>query len=114
LIAAVGLYGTMAYAVARRTGEIGIRKALGAERSGIVWMVLSEVFALTAAGLAIGLAAAWVASASIESFLFGVKRYDPLSLFLSVLILLAAVSLAGCGPAWKASRIDPIQALRHE
>ena len=88
-IACVGLYGTMAYAVARRTNEIGIRMALGAERRRIVWMVLREVFALGAAGLAIGLAVAWATSRFLESFLFGIKHNDPWSLAVSVLVLFA-------------------------
>jgi ABC-type antimicrobial peptide transport system permease subunit len=104
----------MAYAVARRTSEIGIRMALGAERRLIVRMVLGEVLALTAAGLGIGLAAAWASTQFVESFLFGIKRNDPLSVSVSVLVLIAAVSLAGYAPAWKASRIDPMVALRHE
>ncbi len=114
MIACVGLYGTMAYAVARRTSEIGIRMALGAERHKIIWMVLREVLALAAAGLAIGLAVAWAATKSVESFLFGLKRNDPLSIGVSVLALVSAASLAGFAPAWKASRIDPLVALRHE
>lgn len=114
VIASMGLYGTMAYAVARRTSEIGIRMALGAERSRIVWMVLREVFVLTAAGLATGLAGAWATTQFVESFLFGIKHNDPLSVSVSVLVLIAAVSLAGYAPAWKASRIDPMAALRHE
>ena len=113
-IACVGLYGTMAYAVARRTNEIGIRMALGAERRRIIWMVLREVFALGTAGLAIGLAVAWVTARFVESFLFGIKRNDPWSLAVSVLVLLAVAFLAGYAPAWKASRIDPMAALRHE
>ena len=113
-IACVGLYGTMAYAVARRTNEIGIRMALGAERRRIVWMVLREVFALGAAGLAIGLAVAWATSRFVESFLFGIRHNDPWSMAVSVLVLLAVAFLAGYAPAWKASRIDPMAALRHE
>jgi hypothetical protein len=83
-----------------------IRMALGAERRSIVWMVLREVFALTAAGLYIGLPAHGRAPNSWRSFLFGIKRDDPLSLSVSVLLLIATVSLAGYAPAWKASRID--------
>ncbi len=113
-IACVGLYGTMAYAVARRTNEIGIRMALGAERRRIVWMILREVFALGAAGLVIGLAVAWTTSRFVESFLFGIKHNDPWSIAASVLVLLAVAFLAGYAPAWKASRIEPMAALRHE
>src|SRR5260370_16153339 len=76
VIACVGLYGTMAYAVARRTSEIGIRMALGAEHHRIIWMVLREVFALVAVGLAIGLVVARATSSFVESFLFGIKHND--------------------------------------
>jgi predicted permease len=114
LIACVGLYGTMAYAVARRTGEIGIRMALGAERRNIIWIVLREVLALAAAGLVIGLAAAWETTRFVESFLFETKPNDPLAISLSVVILAVAGLAAGYTPAWRASRIDPMQALRHE
>jgi predicted permease len=113
-IACVGLYGTMAYAVARRTNEIGIRMALGAERRRIVWMILREVLALGAAGLVIGLTVAWTTSRFVESFLFGIKHNDPWSIAASVLVLLAVAFLAGYAPAWKASRIEPMAALRHE
>ncbi len=113
-IACVGLYGTMAYTVARRTNEIGIRMALGAEPKRIVWMVLREVFALGVAGLVTGLAVAWASARFVESFLFGVKRSDPWSIALSVLVLLVVALVAGYAPAWKASRIDPMAALRHE
>jgi ABC-type antimicrobial peptide transport system permease subunit len=78
IIACIGLYGTMAYTVARRTGEIGIRMALGAKRASIVAMVLREVFALTAAGVALGLALAWGTTRFVESFLFGLKHNDPI------------------------------------
>ena len=114
LIASVGLYGAMAYTVARRTGEIGIRMALGAQRPRIVWMVLREVLALTAAGLAIGYAAARFTTHYVESFLFGLKANDPLATAGGVAILLAAALAAGYLPAWRASRIDPAVALRNE
>ena len=113
-ISCVGLYGTMAYAVARRTGEIGIRVALGAQRRRVMWMVLREVFALSSIGLAIGLAAALSMTRFVESFLFGMKPNDPLAISLSVAVLACAALAAGYAPAWRASRIDPMVALRHE
>jgi predicted permease len=113
-IACVGLYGTMSYTVARRTGEIGIRMALGAQRGTVVWTVMREVFALAAVGLAISLPAALGTSKLVESFLFGMKPNDPLAMALAVAILLRAALLAGYAPARKASRIDPMTALRHE
>lgn len=114
LMACVGLYGTMAYAVARRTGEIGIRMALGATRRRVVWMVLSEVAALSVVGLLIGLGAAYQTTALLKSFLFGVKPNDPLAMGASVAILIASALLAGYLPAFRASRIDPMVALRNE
>jgi macrolide transport system ATP-binding/permease protein len=114
VIASVGLYGTMSYKVARRTGEIGIRMALGAQRRAVVWMVLREVLVLAAAGLTIGIPTALATSSLIESFLFGMKPNDPLALTVAVAALLSAAILAGYFPAWKASRIDPMIALRHE
>ena len=114
LIACVGLYGAMAYAVARRTAEIGIRMALGAARRGIMWMVLREVCALAAVGLAVGLFGAWETTHFVEAFLFGAKPGDPLAISVSVALLAAAALAAGYTPAWRASRIDPATALRHE
>jgi macrolide transport system ATP-binding/permease protein len=114
VIACVGLYGTMTYRVARRTSEIGIRMALGAQRGNVVWMVLREVFALAALGLAISVPTALGTSKFVESFLFGVKPNDPGALMLAVATLLAAALIAGWVPARKASRIDPMIALRHE
>jgi ABC-type antimicrobial peptide transport system permease subunit len=114
LIACVGLYGTMAYAVARRTSEIGIRMALGAQRGTVVWMVLRQAFVLAIAGLAIGVPTALGMSKFVESFLFDVRPDSPASLAGAVAILLSAVLLAGYVPARKASRIDPMTAVRHE
>jgi macrolide transport system ATP-binding/permease protein len=114
LMACVGLYGTMAYAVARRTGEIGIRMALGATRRRVVWMILREVAVLSAFGLLAGLAAAYQTTAFLKSFLFGVKPNDPLAIGASVAILIACALLAGYLPAFRASRIDPMVALRNE
>jgi macrolide transport system ATP-binding/permease protein len=113
-IACVGLYGTMSYTVARRTGEMGIRMALGAPRSAVIRAVLREVFLLVAVGLAISVPAALGTSRFLESLLFGMKPNDPLALTLAAAILLGAALLAGYVPARRASRIDPMTALRHE
>jgi macrolide transport system ATP-binding/permease protein len=114
VIACVGLYGTMAYTVARRTSEIGIRMALGAPRGSVIWMVLREVCVLVAIGLAISVPTAIGTSRLIESFLFDMTPNDPRALGLAAAILLSAALLAGYGPARKASQVDPMIALRHE
>ncbi len=114
VMACVGLYGTMSYNVARRTGEIGIRMALGAQRGRVLWMVLREVVLLAAVGLAISVPTALAASKLVESFLFGMKPNDPLALIGSVVTLVSAAVLAGYLPARNASRIDPMIALRHD
>jgi ABC-type antimicrobial peptide transport system permease subunit len=113
-IACVGLYGGISYTVARRTGEMGIRMALGAQRGTVVRAVLGEVFVLVAVGLAISVPAALGTSQFVESLLFGMKPNDPLALTLAVAILMGAALLAGYVPARRASRIDPMTALRHE
>jgi len=114
VIACAGLYGTVSYTVARRTGEIGIRMALGARRGPVVWMVLRDVIVLAAVGLAISLPIALGTSRFIGSFLFGMKPNDPLTMAAAVTILLGAALLAGCVPARRAAHIDPMTALRHE
>jgi predicted permease len=113
-IACVGLYGTISYSVARRTGEIGIRMALGAQRVGVVWMVLREVLGLAAVGLTIGASTALATSKFVESFLYGIRHNDPRALTVAVVTLVGAALLAGYVPALKASRIDPMTAIRHE
>jgi len=113
-IACVGLYATMAYAVARRTNEIGLRLALGARRSAVIWMVLRGVSVLAAVGLSIGAAVALAASRVIESFLYGIKPNDPRALSAAAAVLLISALAAGYGPARRASRVDPMVALRHE
>jgi predicted permease len=114
VIACVGLYGTVAYNVERRTGEIGIRMALGAERQRVVRMILKQVLVMAAIGLAIGLPIAFGASKLVASFLYGMKANDPRAMVAAVVILILAAILAGYGPARRASRIDPMVALRHE
>ncbi len=114
LLSCVGLYGIMAHAVVRRTNEIGIRMALGAERRDIVWMVLKESLLLVAIGLAVGVPAAWGAAHLISSQLFGVNPTDPVSLLTAVLSLTVVAAAAGYLPARKASRVNPLIALRYE
>ncbi len=114
VMASVGLYGTTAYDITRRTREIGVRMALGAQRGVVVRMILLQVLVLGLVGLALGLPVALGVSRLVRSFLFGIKPNDPLALATAVGILLAAVVLAGYLPARKASRIDPMTALRDE
>jgi macrolide transport system ATP-binding/permease protein len=114
LIACVGLYGTMSYSVARQVGEIGIRMALGAQRGTVVWMVLSRVLLLAAVGLAISVPAALIGTRLVKSFLFETQPNDPGTLALAAAVLLSAAILAGYAPARRASRIDPVAALRNE
>lgn len=114
VIACVGLYATTAYAVVRRTNEIGIRMALGAMKGQILWMVISEVLLLGTLGLAIGLGGLWGITTYLRSFLWGLAPHDPVTFSIAGSILVACTVAAGWAPAWRASRIDPMTALRHE
>lgn len=114
LLASIGLYGVMAYTVTRRTREFGIRLAIGAKRSGIVWLVLREVVVLTLAGLVIGLPAAFAIGRLAESLLFGVKANDLLVFTVTTLLLGCVALLSSYLPARKAAGIDPAVALRYE
>ncbi|MFN7923137.1 MAG: ABC transporter permease [Bryobacteraceae bacterium] len=114
LTACVGLYGTMSYNVAREVREIGIRMALGARRSVVIWMVLRRVLLLAGAGLAVSVPAALAALRLVRSLLFQIQPHDPGVLALAGVVLVSAAILAGYVPAWRASRIDPLQALRQE
>jgi predicted permease len=113
-LALVGLYGLMAYSVSRRTREVGIRMALGAQRADVVQLVLNKAALLLALGLSCGLVASWFATRAMQAFLFGVGRHDPMTI-LSVCALLAVSGLvAAVIPARRAASIDPVQALRTE
>jgi predicted permease len=114
LLACVGLYGLMAYAVRRRTAEIGIRMALGAERRDILRMVIGEALALLVVGLAIGVPLALAASRFVSSRLYGIRPYDPVTLAAASLVLAIVTTLAGILPARHAARVDPLVALRYE
>lgn len=114
LLCCIGLYGIMAHAVVRRTNEIGIRMALGAARTHILWMVLRESLLLVALGLAIGVPSAWGAARLISNQLFGLSPSDPVTLLTAVVLLTLVAALAGYLPARRASRVDPLVALRYE
>jgi len=112
LLAAVGLYGVMAYAMSRRTGEIGIRMALGARPSDIRWLALSESLRLIGAGVIVGVGAALAAGTLVQGLLFGIKGTDPWVLGMAALVMIAVALIAGWLPAARAARIDPNGALR--
>jgi predicted permease len=114
LLASIGLYGVMAYTVARRTREIGIRMAIGAARSDVLWLVMREVVVLLGVGVAVALPAAWALTRFVRSQLYGIQPTDPLSIGASVLAIAAVAMLAGYVPAWRATRVDPMRALRYE
>ena len=114
LLAAIGLYGVMSYAVARRTREIGLRMALGADAGSVVWMVMREVVMMAVIGLAVGLPLAVASGRLISSLLFGVSPADPVTLAAATGFLLTVALLAGYVPAGQATRVDPMRALRWE
>jgi len=114
LLATIGLYGIMAYTVARRTRDIGICLALGAEPSGVLWQVLRETLLLVSVGIAIGVPIALAGTQLIRGMLFGLAFADPLAILFAALLLAAAAALAGFLPARRASRVDPMVALRYE
>jgi ABC-type antimicrobial peptide transport system permease subunit len=114
LLACVGIYGVMAYAISQRTGEIGLRMALGARRGDILRVVLNDAALMVIAGVGVGLVGSLLLTRFLQTLLFDVKPTDPLT-FGALTILLAGVALlASFIPARRASRIDPLVALRHE
>jgi ABC-type antimicrobial peptide transport system permease subunit len=114
VLASVGIYGLLAYGVARRTKEIGIHMALGARRRSVIALVLKGARQSLLIGLAIGLPAAMGASRWVESMLFGLKPNDPVAMVAAVALLAAVAHVAAYVPASRASRVDPMVALRHE
>jgi ABC-type antimicrobial peptide transport system permease subunit len=112
LLAAVGLYGVVAYIVTRRRNEIGIRVALGANSGQVIGMVMREAGVLLIAGLLIGLALSLAAGRGASSLLFGLKSYDPFTLALAIGLLVAIGAASSFLPAFRASKLDPIAALR--
>ena len=113
-LASFGLYGAMAYAVARRTGEIGVRMALGASRARVQRMILRQVAVLAGIGLLVGVPLALFTGRLLDSLLFGLTPTDPATLIVAAATMLAVVMLAGAVPARRAARIDPLSAIRTE
>ncbi|HLJ91006.1 MAG TPA: ABC transporter permease [Candidatus Angelobacter sp.] len=114
VLACIGIYGIMAYTVAHRTNEFGVRTALGAQSAQVLAMVLREGFLLVSIGIFTGLAAAMLLTRYLRTMLYGLKPTDPPTLILTALLLLGTALAASWGPARKASRVDPMTALRHE
>jgi ABC-type antimicrobial peptide transport system permease subunit len=113
-LATVGLYGVVSFMVGRRTQEIGIRMTLGAQRGDVLRMVLANGLILAASGLVVGLAISLIAAPAVRSMLVGVSPYDPATFIAISAVLLAATAIASFLPAARATRVDPILALRHE
>jgi ABC-type antimicrobial peptide transport system permease subunit len=114
LLASIGIYGVLSYAVARRTNEVGLRMALGAPRSSVVWMVMRDILALIAIGLAIGVPAALWLERLATGLFFGLAKIDPESIAAAIGILILVAGIAAYLPARRASLVDPTTALRYE
>ncbi len=113
-LACLGLYGVMAYGVIQRTREIAIRMAIGAERQSVVWLVVRETLALVAIGLSLGTGVALMTGRYIQGQLFGIAPGDPLAISSAIVLLIAVATAAGYVPARRATRVDPVAALRYE
>jgi putative ABC transport system permease protein len=114
LLAVIGLYGVMAFTVSRRTREIGVRMALGAVQGDVVWLVMREVLILVGIGVGLGLVGAWGLGRLVSSQLYGVTANDPISIAAAATLLATVALIAGYVPAWRATRVNPVLALRYE
>jgi ABC-type antimicrobial peptide transport system permease subunit len=112
ILAAIGIYGMLAYTVNTRRREIGVRMALGSSRTGVSRLILKQAGRMVAWALVPGIAGAWAAEHAVRSFLFGVKPLDPLALAASAAVLAVTAAVAAAVPAWRASRVDPMEVLR--
>jgi ABC-type antimicrobial peptide transport system permease subunit len=113
-LASFGLFGVMSYSVSRRTGELGVRFAIGATRAQVLRMILRESLLLAGGGLIVGIPAALATSRLLSGLLFGVAPNDPTTILSATAVLAVVATLAGLVPAWHASRVDPLVALRQE
>jgi hypothetical protein len=114
VLAAIRLYGLVAYTVSRRTKDIGIRLALGAEQRNVLWLILRETLLLVLIGITIGVPLAVGGTRLVRSMLFGLGFADPVAILFAAALLTIVAALAGFLPAWRASRVDPMVALRYE
>jgi predicted permease len=114
LLACIGLYGVMSYSVTARTREIGVRMALGAQRPAVLWLVLREAMKLVAVGVMVGIPAALLSSQLLSTMLFGLKATDVTSMLAVLLVLVTVAMIAGFVPARRATKVDPMVALRYE
>jgi len=114
LLAVIGLYGVMAYTVSRRTREIGVRMALGAVQGDVIWLVMREVLLLVGTGVVLGLVGAWSLGRLVASQLYGITANDPISIAAAATLLAVVALVAGYVPAWRATRVNPVLALRYE
>jgi predicted permease len=113
-LSCIGIYGLMSYVVSRRTNEIGIRMALGAARSNVRWLVMREIVVLTGVGIAIGIPITLIGSRLVANMLYGLHGMDPVSLGVSIALLLVVAAFAGYFPAQRAAKVNPMVALRYE
>ena len=113
-LVAIGLYGTLAYRVSRRTAEIGVRMALGAQRKQVLWMVLRESLIMAVLGVGVGLPLAFAGARLLKSMLFGLSPFDPLTFLLALLGIGGVALISALLPARRASSVDPMVALRYE
>jgi ABC-type antimicrobial peptide transport system permease subunit len=114
LLAAIGLYGVLAYMVAQRSNEMGLRMALGAQRADVLTLILKRGLTLAGVGLLVGLAASAILTRYVSSLLYGVRTFDPLTYIAVSTLLIVIALLASTAPALQASRVDPIKTLREQ